>query len=62
MLAQCLGKGAERFGTAPFDHEQQTRTVAIQHVGYITVPPPGAGLIDGDPAHSLPIAPGLGLL
>src|SRR6266403_1965541 len=62
MLAQCLGKGAERFATASFDHQQQTRTVAIQHVGHVTVPPPGAGLIDGDPAYSLPIASCLGLL
>ena len=62
MLAQCLSKAAERFGTAPFDHQEQPRAVAIQHVGYVTVPPSGAGLIDGDPPYSLPIAPCLGLL
>jgi hypothetical protein len=62
MLAQCLSKAAERFATASFNHQQQPCTVAIQHVGYVTVPPSGAGLIDGDPPYSLPIAPCLGLL
>jgi hypothetical protein len=62
MLAQGLSKGTERFGTAPFDHQQQPRTVAIQHVGHVTVPPPGAGLIDGDSAYRAPVAPCLDLL
>src|SRR5262249_415672 len=62
MLAQGLSKGTERFGAAPFDHQQQSRAVAIQHVGHVTVPPPGAGLIDGDSAHRAPVAPCLAFL
>src|SRR5215468_3882498 len=61
MLAQRLSKGAERFGTTPFDHEQQP-PVAIQHVSYVTVPPAGAGLVNSDAAHLAPVAPCLGLL
>jgi hypothetical protein len=62
MLAQCLSKGAERFGTAPFDHQEQPRAVTIQHVGYVTVSPSGASLIDSDSAHRAPVAPCLSLL
>jgi len=62
MFAQCLSKGAERFGTAPFDHQQQPRPVAIQHVGDGTVSSPGAGLVNSYPAHLAPVASCLGLL
>src|SRR4029077_1750916 len=62
MLMQRLSKGAERFRTTPFDHEQQPRPVTIQHGGYVTVPPAGTGFINGDATHLAPVAPCLGLL
>ena len=34
----------------------------FQHVGRLTVHPPGAGLIDGDSAYRAPVAPCLDLL
>ena len=56
MFAQGLSKGTERFGTAPFDHQQQPPRRRNPARWSRTVPPPGAGLIDGDPSDRAPIA------
>src|SRR5260370_37064427 len=56
MFAQCLSKGAERFRTAPFDHQQQPRPVAIQHVTDATLFSPGAGPVNSYPAHVASVA------
>src|SRR5258708_19634187 len=59
MFAQCLSKGAERFGTAPFDHHQQPPPVAIQHVWDVTVSYPGPALVNSYPPHPPPLPPPL---
>src|SRR5258708_21679586 len=42
LFAQCLSKGAERFATAPFDHQQQPPPLAIQPADDVSVSSPGA--------------------